>query len=77
MVRKRDLVRTMPRCSGNEHLKNSPFAGVFCKMKIFVQNQGMRKILPQAYNGYSEDKILSITPSLGEKMVLQMARCSE
>jgi len=29
-------------------------------MKIFVQNQGMRKILPQAYNGYSEDKILSI-----------------
>jgi uncharacterized protein len=33
----------------------------------------MRKILPQAYNGYSEDKILSITPSLGEKIVLQMA----
>jgi hypothetical protein len=43
-------------------------------MKIFVQNQGMRKILPQAYNGYSEDKILSITPSLGEKIVLQMAQ---
>ena len=45
----------------------------FCKTEIFVQNQGMRKILPQAYNGYSEDKILSITPSLGEKIVLQMA----
>jgi hypothetical protein len=43
-------------------------------MEIFVQNQGMRKILPQAYNGYSEDKILSITPSLGEKLVLQKAR---
>jgi hypothetical protein len=46
-------------------------------MKIFVQNQGMRKILPQAYNGYSEDKILSITPSLGEKIVLQMAHMKD
>ncbi|MEE4135924.1 MAG: hypothetical protein V2I32_07600, partial [Desulforhopalus sp.] len=44
---------------------------------IFVQNQGMRKILPQAYNGYSEDKILSITPSLGEKIVLQKALKNE
>jgi hypothetical protein len=42
-------------------------------MKIFVQNQGMRKILPQAYNGNSEDKILGITPSWGERIVLQMA----
>jgi len=24
--------------------------GAFCKTKIFVQNQGMREILPQAYN---------------------------
>ena len=24
--------------------------GVSCKMKIFVQNRGMRKILPQAYS---------------------------
>jgi len=48
--------------------------GAFCKMEIFVQNQGMRKILPQAYNGYSEDKSLSITPSLGEKIVLQKAQ---
>jgi hypothetical protein len=45
-------------------------------MEIFVQNQGMRKILPQAYNGYSEDKILSITPRLGEKIVLQKAQIS-
>jgi len=34
----------------------------------------MREILPQAYNLYSEDKILSITQSLGEKIVLQMAQ---
>jgi len=33
----------------------------------------MREILPQAYDLYSEDKILSITQSLGEKIVLQMA----
>ena len=33
----------------------------------------MREILPQAYDWYSEDKILSITQSLGEKIVLQMA----
>ena len=46
----------------------------FCKTKIFVQNQGMREILPQAYDWYSEDKILSITQSLGEKIVLQMAQ---
>jgi hypothetical protein len=24
--------------------------GAFCKTKIFVQNQGMREILPQAYD---------------------------
>ena len=45
-------------------------------MRIFVQNQGMRKILPQAYSEYSEDKILSITPSLGEKPILQEAPTS-
>ncbi|MBU4236291.1 MAG: hypothetical protein KKI01_08190 [Proteobacteria bacterium] len=31
----------------------------------------MRKILPQAYNEYYEDKILSITQSLGEKTIFQ------
>ena len=46
----------------------------FCKTKIFVQNQGMREILPQAYDWYFEDKILSIAQSLGEKIVLQMAQ---
>jgi len=49
------------------------YSRAFCKTKIFVQNQGMREILPQAYDLYSEDKILSITQSLGEKIVLQMA----
>jgi hypothetical protein len=34
----------------------------------------MRKILPQAYSGYSEDKILSITKRLGEKIILQEAQ---
>jgi len=34
----------------------------------------MREILPQAYDWYSEDKILSITQSLGEKIVLQVAQ---
>gem|GEM_PF-1821978 len=43
-------------------------------MRIFVQNQGMRIILPQAYSYYSEDKILSITQSLGEKAILQEAQ---
>jgi len=43
-------------------------------MRIFVQNQGMREILPEAYSYYSEDKILSITPRLGEKTILQEAR---
>ena len=42
-------------------------------MRIFVQNQGMREILPQAYIQYSEDKILSITPRLGKKTILQEA----
>ena len=37
----------------------------------------MREILPQAYDPYSEDKILSITQSLGEKIVLQMALIKE
>ena len=46
----------------------------FCKTKIFVQNQTMREILPESYNWYPKDKILSITQSLGEKIVLQMAR---
>ena len=27
-----------------------PFQRAFCKTKIFVQNQGMREILPQAYD---------------------------
>jgi hypothetical protein len=40
-------------------------------MKIFVQNQGMRKILPQAYTEHSEDKILSIMRSLGGKIILE------
>jgi len=31
----------------------------------------MRKILPQAYTRYSEDKILSITPRLEEKAIIQ------
>jgi len=31
----------------------------------------MRKILPQAYRSYSEDKILSITPRLGENTIFQ------
>ena len=48
--------------------------GAICKTKIFVQNQGMRETLPQAYDWYSEDKILSITQSLGEKIVLQKAQ---
>ena len=43
-------------------------------MQIFVQNQGMRKILPQAYGCYSEDEILSITQRLGEKIILQEAQ---
>jgi hypothetical protein len=43
-------------------------------MRIFVQNQGMREILPQAYGYSSEDKILSITPGVGEKTILQEAR---
>jgi len=43
-------------------------------MKIFVQNQGMRKKLPQAYGEYVEDNFLSITQSLGEKIILQEAR---
>jgi len=42
-------------------------------MRIFVQNQGMREILLQAYSQYSEDKILSITPKLGKKTILQEA----
>jgi hypothetical protein len=42
-------------------------------MKIFVQNQGMRKKLPQAYTEYVEDNFLSITQSLGEKIILQEA----
>jgi hypothetical protein len=44
-----------------------------CKMRIFVQNQGMRKILPQTYTQYSKDKILSKTQSLGKKIILQEA----
>ena len=43
-------------------------------MIIFVQQQGMREILPQAYSWYSQDKILSITPRLNEKDVLQVAQ---
>jgi hypothetical protein len=43
-------------------------------MKIFVQNQGMRKKLPQAYSEYVEDNFLSTTQSLGEKIILQEAR---
>jgi hypothetical protein len=40
-------------------------------MKIFVQNQGVRENLPQAYIEYVEDNFLSITQSLGKKTILQ------
>ncbi len=43
-------------------------------MMIFIQNQGMGKMVPQAYKRYSEDKILSITQKLDERGVLQMAQ---
>jgi hypothetical protein len=43
-------------------------------MKIFVQNQGMRKKLPQASIEYVEDNFLSITRSPGEKIILQKAQ---
>jgi hypothetical protein len=42
-------------------------------MKIFVQNQGMREKLLQAYIKYVEDNFLSITQSLGEKIILKEA----
>lgn len=38
-------------------------------MNIFVQNRGMQKFLPQAYNLYSKYKISSITKRLGEKRI--------
>jgi hypothetical protein len=37
----------------------------------------MQEILPQAYFQYSEDEILSITPRLAEKAIIQDARKSE
>ena len=40
-------------------------------MRIFVQDQGAWKILPQAYGWYSEDKIFRATMRLGEKAILQ------
>ncbi len=43
-------------------------------MKIFVHNQGIRKILPQAESHSSEDKIFSITQGLGEKAFLHEAK---
>jgi hypothetical protein len=61
-------------CSWRRHTNSVLIRRAFCKTKIFVQNQGMREILPQAYNRYSEDKILSIMQSLGEKNVLQKAQ---
>jgi hypothetical protein len=42
-------------------------------MRIFVQNQGMRKNFPQASAEYSKDKILNITQSWDEKTILQKA----
>ena len=30
--------------------RQSDNKGAFCKTKIFIQNQGMREILPQAYD---------------------------
>jgi hypothetical protein len=33
-------------------------------MRIFVQDQGARKILPQAYDRYSEDKIAYLPAQL-------------
>jgi len=35
-------------------------------MRLIVQNQGMRKILPKAYRYYSVDKNLFITKLPGE-----------
>jgi len=42
-------------------------------MKIFVQNQGMRKKLPQASMKEVGDNLLNITQSLGKKILLQEA----
>jgi len=39
-------------------------------MRIFVQDQGLRKKLPEAYNWYSEDNFLSVTQRLGKKTIL-------
>jgi hypothetical protein len=43
-------------------------------MRIFMQDQGMREILQQACSEYSEDKILSRMPRLGERAILQKAQ---
>jgi len=43
-------------------------------MRNFSQNRGRRKILPQAYALYSEDKILSLTMRFGKITVYGRAR---
>jgi hypothetical protein len=42
-------------------------------MRIFVQNQGMLRVLPQADIYSSEDKIFGIRQSLAEKSIWQQA----
>jgi len=43
------------------------------KLRFSVKIKACDNFYPR-HNGYSEDKILSITQSLGEKIVLQMAQ---
>ncbi len=43
-------------------------------MSILVPDQGRWKILSQVYSWYSEDKILSIMPIVGEKTIFQGTR---
>jgi hypothetical protein len=46
--------RALLCCAENGSKQNQPrkyfYTRTVCKTEIFVQNQGMRKILPQAYN---------------------------
>ena len=46
-------------------------AGVRPETGKFGRDQGMRKILPQAYGGYFEDKILSITQISGKLSIYE------
>ncbi|MGA7278516.1 MAG: hypothetical protein WBW79_11300 [Desulfocapsaceae bacterium] len=49
---RRDENRHIEKHQTNRPIKKCKLQikGAFCKTKIFVQNQGMREILPQAYN---------------------------